>query len=66
HFTVLNTTVKRGRHFSDLSGSVKRLFERFLRTVLTHLKHRISATPWHGAHYRVFQNTCKRLFIEKA
>jgi len=54
--------VKRGRHFSDLTESVKRLFERFLQTVLTHLKHPNRSTPWHGALYRAFLNTCKRLF----
>ncbi|MEW5682647.1 MAG: hypothetical protein AB1780_09690, partial [Pseudomonadota bacterium] len=54
HFTALTTTVKRGRHFSDLNQAVKRLFKRFLQPNLTHPKHLNRSTSWHGAHYRAF------------
>ncbi|WP_205311694.1 hypothetical protein, partial [Rheinheimera maricola] len=27
-------------------------------------KHPNCSTPWHGAHYRAFSNSCKRLFSE--
>ncbi|HSG50731.1 MAG TPA: hypothetical protein VLA40_01390, partial [Rheinheimera sp.] len=60
-FTVFTTTVKRGRHFSDLNQSVKRLSKRFLQTFLSHPKTAYRSSPWHGAHYRAFLNTRNRI-----
>ncbi|MBU2183360.1 MAG: hypothetical protein KKE08_10080, partial [Gammaproteobacteria bacterium] len=61
-FTAFITTVKRGRHFSDLNFRVKRLFKRFLQLSFYHPKPANRSTPWHGAHYRAFLNRRKRLF----
>jgi hypothetical protein len=49
-FTVFTTTVKRGRHFSDLNPAVKRLFERFLQPGLTHPKRPNCSTRLRAPH----------------